>query len=224
MKKTYLYVSLIFLVYSCDNTKTFNNKIVLNDTIYQRPNLELANFNCYKIAKGYFNRFGLAISNFYEIDQVLVTDLNNDSFLDTIAILNPLSLIGTPEKGGICYSDSIIDNRLLIVSMNINNHNDQPIQIFDNFLSNCNPYLGIQILKANKNNLLIEGSEGSSIMFYYNIYISNFKNKLFIDSIELFNTKSINKINISQPFEFHKFGIEKYDRSMIDSLRNLYDI
>jgi len=222
MSKIIIILIYLGLVISCSNHEFEgeNNHI---DTIYQRANLSKTNPNCIQISSGYFNRYNLTISNFYEVQQETHADINSDGQIDTIAILTPLSLVGSSKKGGVCFCDTSLDSRILIISLNYRSSNSRKSWVLTNFLSNEDPYNVFQKIKYNNGGIIIEGAEGSSIVFYYDIYFSYFMNNFYISKIIYSRTTSIEEFTLSKPFENHSISIDKFDRNLVDSIRGNFE-
>jgi hypothetical protein len=150
-------------------------------------------------------------------------DINSDGQIDTIAILTPLSLVGSSKKGGVCFCDTSLDSRILIISLNYRSSNSRKSWVLTNFLSNEDPYNVFQKIKYNNGGIIIEGAEGSSIVFYYDIYFSYFMNNFYISKIIYSRTTSIEEFTLSKPFENHSISIDKFDRNLVDSIRGNFE-
>ena len=219
-------VSLVLIFFMFSNNGYFieNNKNclqkrkVISDTINPKHKTPL-NSKCFKISKGYFKRFGLTISKFYEVSKVLPIDLNNDKRVDTLVILTPLSLIPNAEQGGVCYRKNIVENRLLLEILNLKNH-QKLSKKFNNLISNESSiaWLGYEDIKVTNNGFELLGYRGQSCIFEYNISVVNKNSEFYIDNIKLKSSCSKKK-QLNLNLKKKPLKLFKYDRKMIDSIK-----
>ena len=167
------------------------------DTIYAPKSVKASNNDCISIQQGYRAKFGVIISKFYEVNQILVLD--NDS----VAILKPYY---TQLEFSECYPEKN-DNNLLIV----HNFKSKKTKVYDNLLFPENRVV-FQELKENGNSFVIQSEQGSSSKFFTNIYIS--KNK--IDSIKI---ESWGFNQYSKDYKFKNLHLDKFKAKLIDSLQ-----
>lgn len=216
------FIVLLFSIISCHNSShRMIEKKELLDTI--QPEYKIANNSpCFDISKGYFKKFGIVISNFYEVTKILSIDLNNDKKMDSLIILTPNSLIPDAEKGGVCYRKDTIENRLLIKILNLDNKRE--LSIFKNVISNNSSaaWDGSEDIKITKNGFELIGRRGQGCVFEYNIYILNNKNRLYVDSIKFYSScsdKKEFKINYNKPLL-----LESFNKEIIDSIKTKEDL
>lgn len=222
MRKINLLIVLLMCTFSCHNP---NNGVIkkrmLLDTI--QSEYKIANNSpCLEISKGYYNKFGIVISNFYEVTKILSIDLNNDKKMDSLIILTPNSLIPSAEKGGVCARKDTIDNRLLVRILNIGNKRE--LSVFKNVISNNSSVAwdGCEDIKITKNGFELVGRRGQGCIFQYNIYILNNMNRFYIDSIKFYSScsdKKEFKVNYEKPLL-----LENFKKEIIDSIKIKEDL
>ncbi len=157
---------------SCKNeikTKTTNKDVTIYDTInFQDKNMSYLELGI-KNSK-FFNRFGVVISNYYEIIDSLPIDLNNDGFIDTLAILSPLLL--NPEFNLQSPNDDFEPKRLLVEIIN-EDGSSKIRNIHKNLLSNGggvnSHYNGIY---SSEDGFRIDFQSGAKYAYKYSVYFS----------------------------------------------------
>lgn len=171
--KALIAIFIIFLGYmSCKNeikTNSTSEDVTFYDTInYQDNNLSYLELGT-KNSK-FFNRFGVVISNYYEIMDSLPIDLNNDGFIDTLVILSPLLL--NPEFN-LKRPNVDFEHKRLLVEI-INKDGSSKIRsIHKNLLSNeggvNSHYNGIF---SSEGGFRIDFQSGAKYAYKYSVYFS----------------------------------------------------
>ncbi len=220
MKILNLYLFLIFLFISCGkkNIEIESHELVSVDTINPEYKLPM-NKSCNKISEGYYNRYGLVISNFFEVTRTLPIDLNNDKLIDTLAILTPLSLIPTAEKGGVCFRKDTTENRLLIGIYNFKNRQKLYFN-YPNVIANTSSsaWGGCEKMAIDKNGFVLKGYRGQGCVFDYNIYVLVENKELYIDSIRL-NSSCSKQKSLLLNYKGKSLKLSDFNRKVIDSIK-----
>jgi hypothetical protein len=114
----YFLVVIHIIILACDlNLKGTNKKIIQAsyDTV-RFDNINDTDKICKSLAKSFYKRFGIIISNYYIVMDSLAVDLNRDSFMDTIIILSPIPLEPVYENYNCNFENQ--PKRLLIEIIN----------------------------------------------------------------------------------------------------------
>lgn len=210
MKKTYFLVLLVSSLFnfSCTNL-TKGNKIE-NEQLVIEPRKDYSYKECASKYKGFYNRFGLSISNYYEVVDYL--GIGNDS----VAILSPILLTPTASE---CRDDKmeIINNRLLVANL------DVKTKVYGNVITNKIGMgtSGSEFIKNSKNGFTLYNSIGQSCKVSYSINVVIFDKNLYVD--EIFVENLCRKNNMQKKvikFNNYEFPLSKFRREMIDSLSN----
>ncbi|MNQ79037.1 hypothetical protein D3C85_939670 [compost metagenome] len=214
---------IIMLTCSCGKIKQHDNSSEVKfDTINKPKNLKQ---ECDNVTNGYKKKFGAYISNYFEITDEMVFDINNDNKLDTLAILTPAPLIPGELSNKCTYGDETY-NRLLVVFKNTNGINST-ITIFKDVISNqvSIAWGGSEGFKQYKNGFILKKSSGQGCKFDYSIFINTLGKEAVVDSINLSsfcpsgNNFKERKIN----FEKTKM-LKDFNRKIIDSIKVKYDL
>ena len=147
--------------------------------------------------RGFFDRFGLSISNFYIVDKSLKTE--NDS----IAILKPFY---TQTDLSYCSPKHFSHNLLLVYDIR-----KKQSKMYKNLLFSDDRNI-YQELSKNDNGFIILGEQGSSSKLFTKIFISNHK----IDSIQI---ESWGNYQYFKTYKFQNFFLDKFNVELIDSLQ-----
>jgi hypothetical protein len=220
IKKIIIAVLFIFVVSCKNNNPIFaQNKKIVNDTI--KPKFLNKNSVCYSNSLKFSKKYGFVISDFYDVSEEQIFDIDEDLKKDTIVILSPLTL--TPATDCELNNDKLIDNRILIISMS-----NGKIFLFDNVITNELGIgtLGAEFIKESKNGFILEKEVGQSCFFKYEIQIKYSDDKFIIQNIFLHSGGCPdNKTNNKKiDFSNKKYLLEKYNRQTIDSLKIVYKI
>jgi len=204
-------VSLFFI--SCN--KIGNKNIIENpkDTIKKPENISVEE-NCLKQVRGYKDRYGIIFSNYY-IDEPLSFDFDNNKTIDSIAVLKPYNESSEND----CFANnSEFDFPILVISKTINKKSEI-FKIYKNILK-CNTAVYYEEIKINKNGFIICKDLTGNSGFYTKTYISFRTNDFYVDSIyvESWGWKQYKK---TIKFKNKTFKLEKYNRTDIDSIRNI---
>lgn len=220
MRRVILLTFCSFLLF-CKNSKSapHYNSEVINDTI--KPKQLNKKSPCYANSLKFKKKYGFIISDFYDISEEIVFDIDNDQKKDTIAIISPLTL--TPASDCEIISNELTDNRVLIILLS-----NGKKYFFDNVITNKLGVgtLGAEFIKENNNGFILEKEIGQSCFFKYEIQIRFLNNKFIIENITLKTggcPESKEKIKVID-FKKEKFFLEKYDRKVVDSLRDSFII
>lgn len=174
--------------------------------------------NCIAIAEGFYTRFGIWISNYYEIEDVVPNGSNRNYYVDSFAILSPLSLIPTLEKGGNCNRENVdtFENRILLL---ISNQENLKIVAYPNAISNqaTVAWQGYENVIPQTNGFELHGSKGQGHIFEYTIYIEFINENLFVQWIKLSETHPYREKTFK--FKREELPFSSYKRELIDSLR-----
>ena len=108
MYRFFIDISLLVLVLGCSQPQETLERI--------EPKSSPVNESCLEQAKGYYQRFGYSVSNYFEFTSVESKDLNGDGVTDSIAILSPLELLPEFET---CHKQptDTAESRLLLVNL-----------------------------------------------------------------------------------------------------------
>lgn len=227
---SHVFVITIFLLFSCSEQPKQGAQLHIKrielqpgDTLSPKnpiPN----NQSCRSLAQGYFLRFGLIISNFYEIQESSLLDYNNDGFLDTFTIISPLSLIPTPEKGGVCIwnNQDTIEDRLLLIKSHFKK--GSKVLIYPNVISNqaTIAWQGYESVEESPNGFQLHAVKGQGYVVEYFIRVVQHENSFYIREIKLACTAPYREKTLN--YKAREFPLENYSRSVIDSLRSVYDM
>jgi hypothetical protein len=215
MKNLIITVILIFVI-SCKNNSPIlaQNKEEVNDTI--KPKFLNKNSTCYSNSLKFSKKYGFVISDFYDVSEEKIFDMDKDLKKDTIVILSPLTL--TPATDCELNNDKLIDNRILIISMS----NGKKF-LFDNVITNELGIgtLGSEYIKESKNGFILEKEMGQSCFFRYEIQIKYSDDKFIIQNIFLHTGGCPDKKSYNKKIDYSnkKYLLEKYNRKTIDSLK-----
>jgi hypothetical protein len=165
------------------------------------------------------------MSNFYEVQECKILDYDHKERQDTALILSPLSLIPTPEKGGVCIwqNNDIVENRLLLIKT-CDTNNKPVISIYPDAISNqaTIAWQGYESIESLSKGFQLHAVKGQGYVIEYFIRVIQQENSFYIQEINLSRTAPFKeKILRYKPMEF---PLEKYNRSLIDSLRIIYDM
>ncbi|WP_294297457.1 hypothetical protein [uncultured Chryseobacterium sp.] len=213
---------LLILIASCTkkNVKiSIADNKVKTDTlksIYSHPKSK----HCSDLAQGYYKRFGILISNFYEVGSFIPYDFNNDGATDTIAILNPFTSIPMTRNFSECYSKEINDRLLVFIK---NDGSESRIyRTYANVISNeiSATWEGGEFLRSEKDGFSLIGDKGQGCKFEYDIFIKQTNNEFFLNRIKMSfycpNQKIIEK---KYNYRDEKISLKDYKRNIIDSLK-----
>jgi hypothetical protein len=217
MKIIYSVVVILFLVSSCNlssNSKHSTANQVSYDTIGVKGIGEIKDKNdtCLSVSNRYHKRFGVIISNYYITRDSLALDLNNDSLIDTLVILSPLSL--EPINFD-CKIDSS-PKRMLVEIIN-NNGRAKIRNIYTNLLSDVggvlSHYNGMYITKGG---FKIVHQAGARYSWSYSTEFSTAdKNQLTLEKIS--KRCSFNGRDKSVDYYYNGLSLERIN--IIDTLK-----
>jgi hypothetical protein len=214
---------LLLLITSCTKKESTQlpKNIVKNDTLkslYSHPKSAY----CEDLAKGYYKKFGILISNFYEVGSFIPYDFNDDGATDTIAILNPFTSIPMTKNFRDCYSEEVND-RLLVFIKNDGSRNSI-FKIYSNKVSNeISPaWEGGEFLRSEKDGFSLIGDKGQGCKFEYEVFMKQSNSEFFLDNIKMSfycpNKKITEK---TYTYTDKKISLDDYHRDVIDSLKTL---
>lgn len=221
--KNFLVSFLLILIASCTKKGVIplaNNK-VKNDTLkssYFHPKSGY----CADLAKGYYKKFGILISNFYEVGSFIPYDFNNDGVTDTIAILNPFTSIPMTKNFSECYSKEVND-RLLVFIKN-DGSRSTIYKVYSNIVSNeISPaWEGGEFLKSEKDGFSLIGDKGQGCKIEYEIFMKQSNSRFFLNNIKI-SFYCPNKKIIEKKYNYkdEKISLDDYNRNVIDSLKTI---
>lgn len=221
IKKYFVTCLILLIVLSCNKVKISKNEnTIIFDSIKAPEGLE---DSCSVSVKGYKKKFGVILSNYFEISDQMFYDINKDEKIDTLLVLTPASMI-PGEKGNSC-NRADLDDRLLVVLFNLDGKKSK-INIFKNIISNqiSVAWQGSEEFGKYKNGFKLQKSSGQGCKFDYSIFVNTTNKRIIIDSISLssFCPSSNNKEKNIQFFKTK--DIRKFNRKMIDSIKMKYDL
>lgn len=220
MKFTYSFYLIILLV-SCTGKHYKAVDDASNDTIRHPATLDkFYSEECLNHCSGYYNKYGLAISNFYKNADAIEFDFNKDGEADSLVILKPF-YYGNPVFNNKCrYSDedgnSLINDKIFLICQ-VEKGTIVKVYIYKDLLNNSDWTLGGESIELHKNSFSINGQWGHSNQFSSNIYISHEKPDFYVDSVYIESNGST---------QYHKcYQIKKklngFNYSVVDSLKSL---
>lgn len=210
---------IFIILFSC-NKKTKDDTLIIDSTYDSIKGPEKIHNDCFKLTSGYKKRFGVILSNYFEISSKVFYDFNNDNKIDTIVVLTPASLIAG-EKGNLCTSNSKFDNRLLVLFENLNGKKSK-IKIFNNIISNQSSvaWSGFEKLYCTENGFVLKKSAGQGCKFKYSIFVNTKSDIKVIDSIN-FSSFCPSEDNFREiKIQMEKdYKLEFFNRKFIDSIK-----
>ncbi|SCY49596.1 hypothetical protein SAMN02927916_2300 [Flavobacterium anhuiense] len=218
--KYYLYLLLLSIILFSCNSKIEKN-VILNshdlskDTLFS-PKNNLLEKKCLDQVKGYKNKYGIILSNYYT-DQPIPFDFDNNKTVDTIVVLKPY--YESNEEN--CFpNNSEFDFPILLISKTINKKSEI-FKIYKNVLK-CNTPVYYEEIKINNSGFIISKDLIGNSGFYTKTYISFNANDFYVDSInvESWGWKQYKK---TLKFTETNFPLSNYKRTDIDSIRTLLD-
>lgn len=199
-------------------TETINARIIM-DTLYGRYKSPQSS-QCNEMSNGYYKKFGIFISNFYEVSSYIPYDFNNDGKVDTIAVLSPFTSIPMTKRFRDCNNKNI-DNRLLIFIENMGEKN-KLFKIYSNIISNeiSTAWEGSESLKSEKDGFNLIGDKGQGCKYEYTIFFKQKNVDFFLDNIKL-SYYCPDKPLIEKRYQYSNKEIllNLYNRNTIDSLK-----
>uniref|UniRef100_UPI00404A54AF hypothetical protein n=2 Tax=Flavobacterium sp. TaxID=239 RepID=UPI00404A54AF len=220
MKFRNLILIIFLFLFSC-NLKNKSKRLKTNeaislakDTLHPLTNIS---DSCKYLMIGYENKFGYVVSKYYEVKSILPFNINDDKLYDTLVVLSPASLTLDSKGFYVCNED----NRILVEFINQNNKISKIGKIYNNVISNqiSRGWGGYENLKSLGNNsFVLEASKGQSCIFEYEIFVLNKKNELYVDSIRLNSSCSINR-KLLVKFGTDSMKLSSFNRKMIDSIK-----
>lgn len=211
--------SLFIFYSSCCKNK--NESIIVEkqkcyDTI-NKPSIFFLENHCLAKVKGFKKKYGIVFSNYY-CDEPLSIDFDNNSIIDTIAILKPFY---QNDVDSTCYPENLeIDSPFLVISKTIDS-NSVFLKVYKNLLSNnrANFYEELNIIN---NGFIISNEYNGNNGFFSKTYISFKESNFYVDSI---NVESWGQYQYQKTIKFKnkKFNLSKYKRIYIDSIRSNFN-
>jgi len=204
--------SILYLnVISCGRKSEMTiQKSSKKDTIYNPiPN----DSECNSRITGYYDKYGVVISNFYPYSNIKTFDYYLDGNKDSLVILRPFY----SNNNDLENSCEITKNDKVLLISKVVNSKVIKTDKFYNILSNNSFFLGSKEIKTYKNNFSISGNWGHSNKFYSDIYISAKRDNFYVDSIRI---ESDGKYQYSKSYQI-KMKIGDFNRMILDSLRML---
>lgn len=210
----YIKINIIFffslVILSC-NTHSLENKDNSFEKITPIEDYALKNQNCKYLFDGYFNRFGIAISNYYEIiDYVKFNDK------DTVAIISPKILTPTAQECRV-EDKEVINGRILIIQY------DNETKVFYNVVSNNigDGTSGCELIEERDNGFRLYKTLGQACTLKYCIDIDINDKEPVISKISIEYTCRDEQYKSEFIFDESQFLLVDYKRDKtIDSLLN----
>jgi hypothetical protein len=186
-------VGLMVLI-GCSRTKRHSNNLELIDQLMVADTLfapfktgTVNTSKCLTMSTSFQKKFGMNISNFYEVLQTLTCDFDQDGDKDSVAILGPyFNHEGSCDD---CNAELCSHNwpprRLLLVKSN--SRNCQPkIYLYSDLLTNWRFHQGeVEFIEETKNGFIVIIHSGSSIFWETQIYVSMRSGTLMADSVRM---------------------------------------
>lgn len=218
MKKGIYFSGLIILIitflinFPKTNANNYNSKISY-DTIKFKGLGEIP-ANCLQFSDKYYKRFGIVISNYYQVRDSLAISLNNDKYIDTIVILSPLSLEPIDENCDFSFDKH--PKRLLVEIIN-NNGKSKIRNIYPNLVSDIGGVLSHYngIFKT-KEGFKINHEAGARYSWEYSVRLSVGKDSLTLTSI--FKKCSYNGKDKNISYHYNNAPISKIN--IPDTIKN----
>ena len=216
MKSTYLIITLFIFLLSCkENQNAISSKNILVDSI-KPPNKIIIKQNCINKTKGYYERFGLIISNFYQPIRTSSIDFNNDGENDTIAIMKPFYMQQNEYK---CFSSKTDSDNILVFAKTIKNKSVF-FKKYSKVISLKDENLGIEDIESKTNGFTINGDWGHSNKLFSSVYVSYKNNDFYVDSLKI-ESWGIHQYNRTYKYDNLAYPLSKYKREVIDSLQSV---
>ena len=216
MKSTYLIFALFIIFSSCkENQKALSSNKILLDSI-KCPKDIIIKENCVHKTKGYYERFGLIISNYYNTIETNTTDYDKDGYLDTIAIIKPFYKVQSEYQ---CYPSESNSDNILVIIKTVKTKNVF-FKKFTKVLSIKDENLGIEDIESNVNGFVISGDWGHSNKLFSSVYVSYKKNDFYVDSLKI-ESLGIHQYNRTYKYDNLAYPLSKYKREVIDSLQSV---
>lgn len=214
---------LIFLIFSLTLSckKTQKNEDVNNSFIFDsiKPPKVLPK-KCSVLVDGYEMKFGVYLSNYFEVTDSFFCDINHDNKIDTLAILTPASLIPI-DKANNCNEIIGFENRKLVFFENIDTKKSK-IKVFNNVISNqvSIAWNGSERFEKYDNGFLLKKSSGQGCKFNYEIFVNTQSKEIIVDSINLisFCPSGVDYKEKKVIFK-NILKIEDFNRKIIDSIK-----
>jgi len=210
----YIFIMSLFFI-SCNKIRKENVKDNPKDTIKKPKNIYVAE-NCLEQVSSYRNRYGIIFSNYYQ-DDPLSFDLDNNTTIDTLAVLRPYYESSEND----CFSNnSEFDFPILLISKTVNKKS-KIFKIFKNALR-CNTPVYYEEIKTTTSGFIISKDLTGNNGFYTKTYVSFKKNDFYVDSISI---ESWGDKQYEKTFKYvdKNFDFANYKRTDIDSIRNSLD-
>lgn len=208
----YILIITIFFI-SCNKNKSKIIDEAPKDTIKIPINTNIQK-HCLNQTKGFKNKYGIVFSNYYR-DESLSLDFDNNTTIDTIAILKPYYEHGIDG----CYSaNSESDFPFLLISKT--NYNKSIFfKIYKNVLTinGANYYEKVNI---KNNSLIISKDYNGNNGFFSKTFISFKENDFYVDSISV-ESWGWHQYEKLIKFKNKSFKLSKYKRTDIDSIRTV---
>ena len=217
MSKFLIFTYLLALILGCSQRQEPLEHI--------EPKSELiTNNNCLNQSKGYYNRFGYNISNYFEFSAVEAKDLDNNGVIDSIGILSPLELL--PEFD-FCHKQTagFTENRLLLVNLMSTDGTILKKYKYDNVVSNRPTQTikkGEEYIDASDEQtgfvLFQDFGQGCYVQYYLYINYFSEESDFIIDSLLFKSACPIDTIEttIKHQIERSPFYLKEYNRSILD--------
>lgn len=207
--RCFLITSISFLLISCSIGGKGSN--IALDTI--KPPFSIENSLCKIKSNGYFKKYGLIISNFYEITDSYFFDFDNDKIKDTLVILSPINML-LPSINSEC-SEVKKGNRLLIII------NKKRASIFENVIRNefGSATIGTESISESKDGFTLSYYQGQACYFEYEIKVIYKNNTFFVNEIILKSGGCPGEKEKKIDFINKNLLLKNYNRASIDSLR-----
>lgn len=214
---------IVLLISSCEK-KGFSSQIFFEkDTLYYPTEINeiyLGEKQCLEYTKGYYQKFGLIISNFYSGNESIAHDYDKDGELDSLILLMPF-YTGRPDMDDNCNIHFIKNhgkfNDKIFLICNYKNRKLAKYFVYKNIMNEMTWENSGQYIELHKDCFSINEDIGGNNKFYSKIYV-NFRNNNFnIDSIYVEGNGDY------QFYESYKFKLllNQFNREIKDSLREI---
>lgn len=224
MKNNYVFIALLFLaVLSCKKQDNIVRELKPSGLDTLKANYHLKSKECINFSKGYYEKYGILISNYYEENSSILFDFDNDGEKDVIAIFSPFTSIPMTDKFSTCFDKKNIDDRLLVF-IKKNRDGSKLYKVYKNVVSNeiSVAWEGAESLKFEKDGFYLIGDKGQGCKIEYSIFFKKNNNNFQLKNID-FSFSCPNKLIEEKKYDFSKRNmmLDKYRKSIIDSLKSI---
>ena len=182
-----------------------NNEAIEVDSVKMDQNILKAKLSdsCFLKVKGYYRISGISISKYYEVEDSLELDLNNDKEMDYLLMLSPM---GMEEPG---YSCSLDSAKRLLVEVISQNGKRRIRHVYSNLLTDISGLLSTYNgIHKTKNGFEIKHMAGQRYTWHY-IVEFNTSNKDRISLSKIEKECSVDGKPIKEEYFYKDYPVEK---------------